>query len=68
MLALFFGFWRLGIEQGANSSAIVNEISPSELLSSGITGLVALYLGCAPIPYDAIAVDPRGWRCSRSLP
>jgi len=39
MLALFFGFWRLGIEQGANSSMIVNEISPSEQLPGGIDAI-----------------------------
>lgn len=36
MLALFFGFWRPGIEQGANSPMIVNERSPSDRLPSGI--------------------------------
>jgi hypothetical protein len=39
MLGLLFGFWRIGIEQGANSSVIVNEISPSELLPSGIDAI-----------------------------
>lgn len=36
MLALFFSFWRVGIEQGANSSMIVNKTSPSARLPSGI--------------------------------
>ena len=39
MLALFFSFWRPGIEQGANSSMIVNEGAPSEQLPSGIDAM-----------------------------